>query len=112
MRVRRSAFAFTRPGGKHRTPKHIDHLFQREVIPEAEYKEFWPRFWKADNAREQKRVVADFSGASVVTKNKAEAEADAKRLSDELGERFTVRRRDKRGRFSKRGKHFQAIRST
>lgn len=111
MRVKRSQFGFG-SRGRHRTPKKLDNLFAREVIPESEYKDFWPRYWRAENEREQKRVIADYTGSALVTRTREEAENDTKRLSAEVEIKYVVRRRNKKGQFSKRGRFFQAIRTT
>lgn len=98
--------------GKKGTPPGLDHLFRREIIAREEYGDFWSRYWKAETKTEQKKVVAEFAGFAVATKSRKEAEADAKRLTEEVGSKYIVKRRDSHGRFSKRGRTFQAIRVT
>lgn len=111
MRVKKSQFGFGKKGGK-TTPPKLDHLFQRHVIEESDYRKFWPRYWKAADAIERAKVVAEYTGAALPTKSKTQAIEDAARLAENVGTKYTVRRRNKRGQFSKRGRIFQAVRSS
>lgn len=97
-----------------KTPENLDFAFSRELIDEASYKEFWPRWWGASE-REQEEIVRELleQGVSAdpelplkgnVTVVRKTAEEQAKAIGG------YVVRRTKSGRFSKRGSRFQAIR--
>lgn len=98
---------------KKATPPELDFIFQRELLAEKDYGEFWGRWGKA-NKREKERIVNEYLGeeaeetddtiSAPVTRNKKTAKFQA----EVIGGR--VARRNKRGQFSKRGTFYQAIR--
>ena len=101
---------------KHNTPKHLDALFERQVIPKSYYREFWNGYWGESGTRARDRYKDDFvsklqlelpnirqkSGGITFSINAAREQAK------EIG--GYVVRRNKKGRFSKHGRTFQAIR--
>jgi hypothetical protein len=97
---------------KHKTPAHLDHLFSRHLIGEDEYREFWSKYWPGSN-EERKKWIDFYTKEDVEieepvsrkpTHDRKEAERQAKAIGG------YVARRNKNGRFSKRGKIYQAIR--
>lgn len=99
---------------KHETPPELDGIFKRGIITEDMYREFWPDWWKR-NAKERADLIEFYVGEShdnepelplvgSLTKDLGEAKRQAKAIGG------YVIRRTKSGRFSKRGKTFQAIR--
>jgi hypothetical protein len=105
--------------GKSRgTPDDLDWLFDRDIIDEEDYVEFWRDYWKSSpKQREQliqeyvDRAAESDSGVSVgiVTKNKSDAEKQAQALSELGNVEYKVIRRNARGQFSKRGHYYQAV---
>lgn len=113
---------------KHKTPPELDFLFDRDFIDEEDYKEFWPRWWKANELQRNniineyqekvsqleifskedhfptKGIVYTASKFTSVAEARAKAESEAKHIGG-----FVVRR-NKNGRFSRNGSKFQAIR--
>lgn len=115
----------SKSGGK-TTPDELDYLFERDVIDEEDYAEFWVGYWKAEsspNLQDKDEYInewlevarlrdgGELGGigqgelplAGVVTQFKDTAERQAVAIGG------YVVRRDKRGRFSKRGRKYQAI---
>lgn len=107
------------------TPEELDYLFERDIIDEEDYVDFWSRYWALNEAGRKNLIneylerAIDFSGSGItddidigkplkisgtVTKNKADATKQAKIIGGR------VVRRNKRGQFSKRGTRYQAIR--
>lgn len=100
---------------KHVTPKHLDYLFERKVIKKEQYKDFWSGYWDNRRKRERERYVDNFvsdlqmelpmkkRGSGSVTISIEAARAQAKEIGG------YVVRRNKQGRFSKTGRHYQAV---
>lgn len=104
------------PKKKHDTPEHLDHLFERDIITEDMYRDFWVEWWQSSSS-EQNEMIQFYTGEEenepqfvgglehpLPTISRAEAERQAKVIGG------YVARRNSRGRFSKRGKIYQAIR--
>lgn len=111
--------------GKHKTPTELDPLFQRATITEDMYQDFWSSWWKAKSQQEKDDIVRFYMEESIeervaeaieegeavetlplqgtLTRNRKEAEKQAKIIGG------YVARRTKSGRFSKRGRIYQAI---
>ena len=97
--------------GRKQTPTHLDYLFERSIIDENDYRDFWQAYWKRDASgrralvKEYTQMALEFGGrvVGVVIKNRRDAVSQA----NAIGGR--VVRRNKRGRFSERGHYFQAI---
>lgn len=98
---------------KHTTPKELDFIFDRHIIEEEAYASFWQRWWRADD-RQKENIVNEYLITEAdespflplrgsVTKSRESAEATATAIGG------YVVRRDRNGRFSKRGKFYQAI---
>jgi hypothetical protein len=109
------------------TPDELDYLFERDIIDEEDYVSFWRDYWRLDKEGDkegQQSLVNDyisiaqmsFDGleddededtrpriAGVVTKNKSDAQEQARIIGGK------VVRRDRKGRFSKRGRRYQAV---
>lgn len=106
-----------RKKGKHQTPEHLDYLFDRDIISEDMYRDFWNEWWKSSPS-ERNEMIQFYTGEEeeepefietqkekmMPTISRAEAERQAKAIGG------YVARRNSRGRFSKRGKFYQAIR--
>lgn len=102
----------SKKGGK-KTPKELDYIFERHLVKESDYAEFWRRWWEDEEIAEE---YLDETGKEVefvdrepissyaVTRVKKTAEWQAKLLGG------YVIRRNKQGKFSKRGKFYQAVR--
>lgn len=105
-------------GKRKGTPGDLDYLFERNIIDEEDYADFWEQYWSKKSEDGRQQVINDFLEmadegtlgfgtqekiAGVVTKNKM----DAKRQAATIGGR--VVRRNKLGRFSKRGRFYQAV---
>lgn len=102
--------------GKKSTPPELDFIFDRELLDEDQYRDFWANWWKSD--KQQKEALIDkfsreveepLKGGDVLpikfkpTIDKEEAEKQAKTING------YIVRRDKNGRFNKRGRHYQAV---
>lgn len=103
---------------KHVTPGELDTLFARGVVFEQDYQEFWKTWW-GSNENERSDIITDLLAEVVeeqsdtafdkkgitlhVTKNKDAAEKQAAIIGG-----YVVRRNAK-GQFSKRGRHYQAV---
>lgn len=74
-------------------------MFDRSIVSENDYAEFWHGYWKSENKDE---FINAWLG--MVTKNRAEADARAKAIGG------YVVRRNKRGQFSKRGRFYHVVR--
>jgi hypothetical protein len=100
---------------KHKTPAHLDYLFERKVIKKAQYEDFWEGYWDNKRSRDKARYVDNFvselqmelpmkkRGSGTVTISIEAAREQAKEIGG-----FVVRR-NAQGRFSKTGKRYQAI---
>jgi hypothetical protein len=104
--------------GKHDTPEELDYLFDRDIISEDMYRDFWNSWWRSSPS-EREEMIQFYSGeeedeeeqsgggtklkVGIPTKFKSEAERQAKKMGG-----YVVRRNAK-GQFSKRGKTYQAI---
>lgn len=100
---------------KHKTPPDLDHLFSRHVITEDMYSDFWSEWWKTKPSGRQALLnfymeegepeyIADTLKHPEPTQFREEAERQAKAIGG------YVARRNSRGRFSKTGRTYQAIR--
>jgi hypothetical protein len=100
--------------GKKSTPPELDFIFDRELIEEDDYRDFWGRWGKA-NKREREDIINSYLEeeaeqdseeplTGIVTKNRLLARNQAEIIGG------YVARRNKSGRFSKRGHFYQAIR--
>jgi hypothetical protein len=111
---------------KHSTPDDIDHLFDREIIDEEDYVEFWQQYWNRDAAGRRELVddyielyagvstelggdVKEFPSVGLTTKDKRSAYQQAQALSELTNRDYRVARRNARGQFSKRGHFYQPI---
>jgi hypothetical protein len=101
------------------TPDDIDHLFERDIIDEDDYAQFWSEYWREPNQRGRDRVVNDWLEVAATRDDQGQTNLQlagtvtkirltAIRQAESIGGR--VVRRDRFGRFSKRGHSFQAIR--
>ena len=100
---------------KHKTPAHLDYLFERQIITKKMYEDFWEGYWDNKKSRDKERYVNHFVSdlqlelpmkkrrSGTVTISIEAAREQAKQIGG-----FVVRR-NKQGRFSKTGKHFQAV---
>jgi hypothetical protein len=104
-------------GKRKGTPDDIDYLFERDIIDEEDYVDFWTSYWAQSTKKGRLEVVEDFleiaaqdetktdkTLAGVVTKTRSVATRQSKLIGGK------VVRRNARGRFSKRGKFYQAVR--
>lgn len=104
---------------KKETPEHLDYLFEREILQEEDYPDFWQEYWKLDRQGDKQgqkdlenqylQLALEFGDtdtklAGVVTKFKSDAVAQATAIKGR------VVRRNAKGQFSKRGHYYQAIR--
>lgn len=98
---------------KRKTPEVLDFYFDRDVISEADYRDFWPRWWKG-SGQQRREIIRELDLAVeaskveqfptfYVTRSLARAKEDAKRVGG------YVVRRDKSGRFNSRGRFYQVI---
>lgn len=99
------------------TPDELDYLFERDIIDEEDYIEFWSQYWKMDEF-EREELITDY--LEIANTNNIEGQTDLK-LSGVVTELKTtavrqakaiggvVVRRNKQGRFSKTGKRYQAV---
>jgi hypothetical protein len=99
-------------GKRKGTPDDIDYLFERDIVDEEDYIDFWSEYWSrnAQGRRElEKEYVdraAEEAGTTLVYRNRADAEKQAQALGNDM---YRVTRRNASGRFSKRGTYYQAI---
>lgn len=102
---------------KHKTPKKLDYLFERHVVTKSNYKEFWEGYWGERTQRDRNRYVDRFASELIeeqVEKGKPGKSGtvtfsiEAARQQAEMMGGYVVRR-NKKGRFSKTGKQFQAV---
>lgn len=102
-----------RKKGKHSTPAELDFLFDRDIISEDDYGDFWKKWW-----RSSKKEREDIANSYIIQESKDEPQlplkgvitkrrVDAESLAKTIG--GYVVRRDSKGRFSSRGRHYQAI---
>jgi hypothetical protein len=104
--------------GKKSTPPGLDALFKRGIIPERDYVEFWENYWRRSK-KEREELIEEFLEDYIeeesqedskkpihgsITKIRATAEKQAEIMGG------YVARRNRHGRFSKRGNFYQAIR--
>lgn len=103
--------------GKKGTPPDMDYLFERHVISEDDYAEFWEGYWENKRKRDRQRYIDRFVGevqlelpmakraaSGSITFSRKAAEEQAKNIGG------YVIRVTKKGRASKRGRYFRAIR--
>ena len=104
-------------GKRHHTPPELDRFFERGQIDEDSYGQFWEDWWDASPGERRKikeQLVLDYEQGEevekepekqlhLVTRSKSEAERRARKLGG------YVARRDRHGRFNKRGHFYQAI---
>lgn len=109
---------------RHSTPDDVDFIFDRDYIDESEYVDFWISYWDRDKRGREALVNSYIDRAAqrefdfekqgrfsmtvvgVVSSSRRTAEKQAKAM----GEGARVIRRDRFGRFNKRGRSYQAIR--
>jgi hypothetical protein len=109
-----------RKGG---TPDDIDYLFERDIIDEEDYAEFWSEYWRLDKvgrdllvsefierAGEERDEEDEAPISGTVVNSKLAAARQINAFSKLTHQKYVIVRRDKRGRFSKRGRRFQAVR--
>src|ERR1700686_5109072 len=99
--------------GGRKTPAELDFLFDRHLVTEDQYKEFWPRWWNASESTkediineylEEAREESPFLPLKgIVTQDREVAERQATTISG------YVVRRDRTGRFNRKGRFYQAI---
>jgi hypothetical protein len=106
-------------GKRKKTPPELDHLFERDIIDEEDYRTFWPEYWKAKTKRQRDDVVREWTDLAaesgqpvvgVVSRNRLDAERQAQSLNDLGDVAYKVVRRNAKGQFSKRGTYYQAVR--
>jgi hypothetical protein len=103
------------------TPDDLDWLFDRDIVDEEEYGNFWSEYWSG-NQKERDALIqryVDAAGESglattislgAVYKNDPIAAAQqAQALSETTDITYKVVRRNARGQFSKRGHFYQAV---
>ena len=105
--------------GKHVTPDELDFIFDRDLISEDDYGQFW-KDWFDASKREREDIIEDYRGRGkegeeeetenlplkgTVTKNRGVAESQAKAIHGH------VVRRDRTGKFNRRGSYFQAVKN-
>jgi hypothetical protein len=110
-------------GKRKSTPEELDYLFERGVIDEEDYVEFWLDYWEADASGRQDIVdyytalaasddnADNVPSVGVVTKVKTDAIKQAQALSETTDRAYKVARRNARGQFSTRGHYYQAVRA-
>lgn len=106
--------------GKKSTPPELDFIFERDLIDEDDYKEFWGRWGKA-GARERQEIIDEYLEQAgededegfgsddlplrgTITTSRKEAEKQAKMIHG------YVMRVTKTGKPNKRGRSYRAIR--
>jgi hypothetical protein len=109
-------------GKRKGTPEDLDYLFERDIVDEEDYREFWSEYWQRDakGRRELEKEYVDRYNEiesdlgdqtiGVVYRNRKEAEQQAQALSEMGTTEYRVTRRNARGQFSKRGTYYQAVR--
>jgi len=97
----------------HITPSELDFAFERGLITEEDYSEFWPEWWYASQPKRTKiinRLLSEKIELPVLpkrgklTKSRKVAEREAKQMGGR------VVRKDRFGKFNSRGRTFQAVR--
>jgi hypothetical protein len=101
---------------KHKTPKHLDHLFERKVIKKSQYEDFWEGYWNNKRERDKTRYTDRFVSelqmelpyakrihSGTITWSVEAAREQARQIGG------YVMRVNKNGKPSKRGKFFRAI---
>jgi hypothetical protein len=90
-------------------------LFQRKVIGKKQYREFWDGYWGNKRSRDKERYIDKFVSelqlelpikertTGTITRSIEHAKQQAKEIGG------YVIRRNKRGKFSKRGQFYQAV---
>ena len=105
--------------GKKGTPPELDFIFDRHLIDEDQYRDFWGNWFKI-SSEERKKLISKFEEdlyeteeekeapkkptTGTITKNRKLAEQQALAIGG------YVARRNAKGQFSKRGRNYQAIR--
>jgi transcription initiation factor TFIIIB Brf1 subunit/transcription initiation factor TFIIB len=100
---------------KHKTPKHLDHLFERKVVTKQNYADFWEGYWGNKRSRDRDLYVdkfisdlqLDFPIKEKRSENITTSLRAAKQQAKEIG--GYVVRRNKKGQFSRTGRHYQAV---
>ena len=117
-------------GGKkrHSTPPELDDYFKRGTISEDLYQDFWSEWWETRSESEHQEIIRRYAEESIeervaeafeegegveelplrgsITRSRQDAEKQARIIGG------YVARRAANGRFSKRGRFFQAIRKS
>jgi hypothetical protein len=110
-------------GKKRGTPDNIDYLFERDIVNEEDYVDFWSEYWQRNKKGRRdlekeyvdryNQTEAEFGkqgkAETIVYRNQAEATRQADSLNDLGIGKYRVSRRNAYGRFSKRGTYYQAI---
>ena len=97
----------------HITPGDLDFIFDRSLVDEDEYGEFWAEWWIA-SPEDREKIIDKFSKKKRIelpalpkkgklTKSRKVAEREAKAIGG------YVVRRDRFGKYNRRGRTFQAI---
>lgn len=101
-------------GKKKSTPAELDYLFERDIIEEDDYREFWSEYWERETPEERQEWIDEWMDEYIEeeedeitsgqpTKNRDRAEEEAARIGG------YVVRRNAAGQFSKNGHTFQAV---
>ena len=95
-------------GRKHSTPEWLDEDWERRPVDRDEYENFWQELWQAKklgkSRADQRAIYESYFEVGLVRYVKSKAEEDFRSLG-----LTRVVRRDRFGRFSKRGRRWQAI---
>lgn len=95
-------------GRKHSTPEWLDKDWKRRPVDRDEYENFWPELWQAKklgkSITDQRAIYESYFEIGLVRYVKSKAEEDLHLLG-----LTRIVRRDRFGRFSKRGRRWQAI---
>ena len=102
-------------GKRKSTPEELDFIFERELIEEDDYADFWER-WDDADAKERKEIIKEFTEElgedeeewtwGPIHDNSWDAEQD----QAIFGAGAYIVRRSKSGRFAKNGSRYQAVR--
>jgi hypothetical protein len=101
---------------RHKTPKHLDHLFERKVIRKSQYEDFWEGYWKNSRERDKIRYTDNYVSdlqrelpfktrmhSGTITWSIEAAREQAKQIGG------YVMRVTKTGKPSKKGKFYRAV---
>lgn len=102
---------------KHKTPPGLDYLFERHIITKASYQTFWEGYWGNKRQRDRESFVDHYvsdlqqelpfdkrAQMGTITAIRSHAKEQAQRIGG------YVIRCTKRGKPSRYGKYFRAIR--